>query len=132
MIEVEEKEEIRKLYFRKRWSIRKITKEPRHSRKMVRWVLNDLYPPMSRRKAPFPERMLGLAKHIIDTYLKEDEKRYEKQRQHIVRRIYHRLIEEDGFEGSESTVRREVRCGKKKIKRGIYSSEVRSRVLCPS
>ena len=102
---------------------RKNHKELRHSRKTVKWALNDPYPPMYRRKVPFPERVLGLAKHIIDTYLKEDEKRYKKQRQHIVRRIYHRLIEENGFEGSESTVRRDARCGKRKTKRGIYSSE---------
>ena len=115
MIKVEEKEEIRKLYFRKRWSIRKIARELHHSRKTVRRALNDPYSPVYRRKAPPPERVLGPIKHIIDTYLKEDEKRPRKQR-HTARRIYHRLVEEHDFKGSESTVRRYVRAlrGKQK------------------
>ena len=108
MIKVEEKEEIRKLYFRRRWSIRKIARELHHSRKTVRRALNDAGPPVYRRKVPAPERVLGPVKHIIDTYLKEDEKRPKKQR-HTARRIYYRLVEEHGFKGSESTVRRYVR-----------------------
>lgn len=108
MIKVEEKEKIRKLYFRKRWSIRKIATELHHSRKTVRRALNDAYPPVYRRKAPPPQRVLGPVKHIIDTYLKEDEKRPKKQR-HTARRIYRRLVEEHNFKGSESTVRRYAR-----------------------
>ncbi len=115
MIKVEEKEEIRKLYFRKRWSMRRVTRELHHSRKTVRRALDDPYPPVYRRKTPPPERVLGSVKHIIDTCLKEDEGRPKKQR-HTARRIYHRLAEEHGFKGSESTVRRYVRevRGKKK------------------
>lgn len=115
MIKVEEKEEIRKLYFRRRWSIRKIARECHHSRKTVRRALNDAYPPVYRRKASPPERVLGSVKHIIDTYLKEDEKRPRKQR-HTARRIYHRLVEEHRFKGSESTVRRYVRAVRGKQK----------------
>jgi len=70
---------------------------------------------VSRRKVPPPERVLGRVKHIIHTYLKQDEKRPKKQR-HTARRIYDRLVEEHGFKGSESTVRRYVRAVKGKQK----------------
>lgn len=49
---MEEKEEITKLYFRKRWSIKKIARERHHSRKTVRRAPNDPYPPVYRTKAP--------------------------------------------------------------------------------
>ena len=39
MIKVEDKEEIRRLYFWRRWSIRKIARELGHSRKTVRKAL---------------------------------------------------------------------------------------------
>lgn len=108
MIKVEGKEEIRKLYFRKHWSIREIARKFHRSRKTVRRALNDADPPAYRRKTPLLQRVLGPVKHIIDTYLKEDKKRPEKQR-HTARRVYKRLVEEHGFKGSESTVRRYVR-----------------------
>lgn len=117
MIKVEEKEKIRKLYFRNRWSIRKISRELRHSRKTVRRALNDAGPPVYKRKAPPSEPVLEPVRHLMDTYLKEDERRPRKQR-HTARRIYHRLVEEHGFRGSESTVRRyvrKVRGGKKEV-----------------
>lgn len=60
-------------------------------------------------------RVLGPVKHIIDNYLQEDEKRPQEQR-HSARRIYHRLVEGHGFEGSESTVRRYVREKKAELK----------------
>lgn len=115
MIKVEGKEEMRKLYFRRRWSIRKIARELHCSRKTVRRALNDSGPPVYRRKVPPLQRVLGSVKHIIDTYLKEDKKRPRKQH-HTARRIYHRLVEEHGFKGSESTVRRYIREIKGKLK----------------
>jgi len=41
----------------------------------VRRALNDADPPVYKRKAPPLQRILGPVKHIIDTYLEEDEKR---------------------------------------------------------
>ncbi|RLE11240.1 hypothetical protein DRI96_06535 [Candidatus Aerophobetes bacterium] len=44
MIKVEDKEEIRRLYFRRCWSIRKIARELGHSRKTVRKALDKFFP----------------------------------------------------------------------------------------
>ena len=72
MIQVEEKEEIRKLYFRKRWSIRKIAREPHHSRRTVRRVLNDPYPP-SVQKENSSSRKGSWASEAYYRYLSERE-----------------------------------------------------------
>lgn len=108
MIKVEDKEEIRRLYFWRRWSIRKIARELGHSRKTVRKALNDASCPVYKRRTYSPQRVIGPVRHIIETFLEEDKKRPKKQR-HTARRIYKRLVEEYGFKGSESTVRKYVR-----------------------
>ena len=52
--------------------------------------------------------MLGPYLHLIDNWLKNDQKVKKKQR-HTARRIYQRLRDEYGFRGGESTVRDYVR-----------------------
>lgn len=111
MIKVDEKERIRKEYFRKRKSIREIAREFQHARKTVKKALMDPYPPVYKRKTPPPEPVLGPVKPIIDGWLSEDKDRPRKQR-HTARRIYHRLKKEYSFKGSESTVRKYVRSKK--------------------
>lgn len=108
MVEVEDKEEMRKLYFRRHWSIRRIAREFHCSRKTVRGALNDSGPPRYKRRVPPPQRVIGPVKHTIDGYLGVDKTSPRKQR-HTARRIYHRLVEEHQFKGSESTVRKYVR-----------------------
>jgi len=108
MVEVEDKEEMRKLYFRRRWSIRRIARELHCSRKTVRRALSDSGPPKYKRRVPPPEQVIGPVKPIIDSYLQEDKEAPKKQR-HTVRRIYQRLVDEHSFKGSESTVKRYVR-----------------------
>ncbi|MBE0479003.1 IS21 family transposase [Candidatus Aerophobetes bacterium] len=108
MIKVEDKEQMRKLYFRKRWSIRRIARELHCSRKTIRRALSDSAPPQYKRRVPPPERVIGPVKPIIDSYLNEDKIAPKKQR-HTVRRIFQRLVDEHTFQGSESTVKRYVR-----------------------
>ena len=108
MVEVEDKEEMRKLYFRRHWSIRRIARDLHCSRKTVRRALSDSGPPKYKRRVPPPERVIGPAKPIIDSYLQEDKEAPKKQR-HTVRRMYQRLVDEHSFKGSESTVKRYVR-----------------------
>jgi transposase len=58
--------------------------------------------------------VLGPYLNIIDRWLEQDKERPKKQR-HTARRIYHRLVEEHGFPGSENTVRRYVREAKVRL-----------------
>ena len=108
MIDVDEKELIRRDYFVLGLSMRCIARERGHSRHTVRRALADPGPPVYRRREPKPRPAIGSYTGIIDHWLAEDQQRPAKQR-HTARRIYHRLVAEYGFSGSESTVRRYVR-----------------------
>ena len=108
MIQVEEKEIIRRLYFIEGWSMRRIARERHHSRHTVRRALEDPGPPVYRRQAPRPRPVLGRFLGIIDRWLEEDRQRPPKQR-HTARRIHARLTSEFGFRGGESSVRQYVR-----------------------
>ncbi|WP_208595930.1 transposase [Desulfonatronovibrio hydrogenovorans] len=91
-------------------SIRELSRETGHSRNTIRKVLRDEYKVYkSRDNQPYP--VLDPYKAIIDQWLKKDKDRPKKQR-HTARRIYNRLVEEEGYQGSESTVRRYVRQAK--------------------
>lgn len=108
MIKVDEKERIRRAYFFQRKSIRQIAREFHHARRTVRKAIYDPAPPQYTRVVPATKPVLGPFAAIIDRWLDEDLSSPKKQR-HTARRVYHRLVEEHGFKGGESTVRRYVR-----------------------
>lgn len=73
-------------------------------RKYVR--MEDLSPKIpAKRRAP---SMLDDYAPLIDEWLEEDRKNWHKQRR-TARRVFERLVAEQGFEGSYSTVRRYVK-----------------------
>ena len=107
MIQVEEKEKIRRLYFIKRHSIRKIAREYHYSRKTVRKAIQDASVPEYHLSGAKPYPVMGPYLPIIERWLREDKYRPKKQR-HTAHRIYERLIDEHGFAGCERTVRKHV------------------------
>lgn len=107
MIKVDEKENIRRLYFIKRHSIRRIARENHYSRKTVRRAIADASVPEYHLSSPKPYKVMGPYLPIIENWLKEDKGRPEKQR-HTAHRIYIRLVKEHGFQGAERTVREHV------------------------
>lgn len=107
MIQVEERETIRKLYFRERHSIKRIARERHHSRKTVRKAIMEPGPPEYRLREAKPCPVLEPYKVIIDRWLEEDRRRPRKQR-HTGHRVYERLVAECGYGGGESTVRHYV------------------------
>ncbi|MFH1410360.1 MAG: IS21 family transposase [Patescibacteria group bacterium] len=62
-----------------------------------------------RNHQPFPA--LGNYMESIDSWLKSDRDKPKKQR-HTAHRIYNRLVDEHGYKGCESTVRRYVKLAK--------------------
>jgi transposase len=104
MIKVDEKENIRRLYFIKRHSIRWIARENHYSRKTIRKAISDASVPEYRLSTPKPRRVMGPYLPIIEKWLAEDKGRPEKQR-HTAHRIYDRLVSEHEFQGGERTVR---------------------------
>jgi transposase len=107
MIQVDEKETIRRLHFIRRHSIRGISKELHHSRKTVRKALRDASVPeyhlFKARSCP----VMDPFKAVIERWLEEDKIQPRKQR-HTAHRIYERLVNEHYFTGSERTVRQYV------------------------
>ena len=107
MITMDQYEYIRTAHRFYEKSIRQIQKETGHSRVTIRKVLEGEFPEYRRRSAkPYP--VLEQYRNTIEHWLKEDNENPKKQR-HTARRIYTRLVEEEGYAGSEVTVRRYVR-----------------------
>ena len=98
---------IRKLVLRDGWSIRKASRELRVSRQTVRKALGSSEPFSYRSRKPAACPAIDPYRGIIGAWLKEDETAPRKQR-HTAKRIFDRLVEEYGFAGAESTVRRHV------------------------
>ncbi len=88
-------------------SIRQIARETGHTRKTIRKVLAGWEPKYRRRQEPAARVMDAIAP-IIDGWLRADHDAPTKQR-HTAHRIWTRLVDEYGFTGAESTVRRWVR-----------------------
>jgi transposase len=107
MIQVDEKETIRRLYFIKRHSIRQIAEELNHSRKTVRKAIADASVPQYRLTASKASPVMGSYMNKVMEWLEADKSRPVKQR-HTAHRIYERLVGECGFTGAERTVREHV------------------------
>ena len=108
MIKVDEKENIRRLFFIKRYSVRRIAREYHYSRKTVRKAIQDSAVPEYHLTRPKPYRVMGSYLPIIQQWLEEDKNSPEKQR-HTAKRIYIRLASEHGFQGGLRTVQEHVR-----------------------
>ena len=119
MITMDQYEYIRTAHRVYEKSIRQIQKATGHSRVTIRKVLQGEFPEYKRRSSQsYP--VLEKHRETIQRWLKEDRENPKKQR-HTARRIYTRLIEEEGYEGSEVTVRRYVR--QVKAKEGMDTSD---------
>lgn len=81
-----------------------------HSRNTIKKAIRgEPWGYKERSRQPFP--VLNQYRTIIDSWLEGDRDRPTKQR-HTARRIYNRLVDEHGYRGGESTVRRYVRLTK--------------------
>jgi len=107
VLEVVDIEYIRKKHFVEGWSIRKISRQLKYARQTVRKALASSQIPKYNLQIPRPSPVMDPYRDIITTWLKNDEHAPPKQR-HTSKRIYDRLVEEYGFKGSDSTVRKFV------------------------
>lgn len=107
MIGMVDKEYIRKKHLIEGWSIRKISHSLGIARQTVRKALENSDIPQYNLVKTKPSPVLDPYKEIISNWLEEDKLAPRKQ-VHTARRIYDRLVEEYGFTGGESTVRRFV------------------------
>ncbi|MCI0528561.1 MAG: IS21 family transposase, partial [Nitrospira sp.] len=100
-------------------SIRGIVRDYGHSRNTVRKAIRGVSPGYERKK-PMVNPVMDAYREEILLWLKSDLTAPKKQR-HTAHRVYTRLVEEYGFSGAESTVRRYVRL--LKIEAGLYKQE---------
>ena len=103
MISVEDREKIRRAYFKENKSQRQIARELGHSRKTVRKAIESAEPGSYRLRQPRSAPVLGRYKARINELLEENERLPRKQR-YTGHRIY-RDIQAKGYSGAESTVR---------------------------
>ena len=114
MLTVDQYEFIRTAYRVYGKNISELARITGHSRNTIKKALKgEAWGYTDRKKQPFP--VLGKYLEIIDSWLEADKQVPKKQR-HTSRRIYHRLIEEHDYTGSESTVRRYVRLVKARLR----------------
>lgn len=101
-----EVEFIRKMHDRG-WSIRKISRHLGMSRPTVRKALRSAEIPKYNLAGSRPAPVMDGFSNIVLAWLEGDKHAPTKQR-HTAKRIYNRLVDEYGFKGGESTVRRFV------------------------
>ena len=121
---VEQFEEIRRDWAREGTTIRELARRHGVHRRAVRQALKSAEPPAKAKPRSRPHPRIGPYQQIIDQWLIDDKSAPRKQR-HTARRIYQRLIDEEGAELAESTVRRYVRI--RKLELSLATDEV----FCP-
>ena len=98
MLQVKNREQIRRAYYVEGKSMRQIGEELRHSYWTIRRVLDDIEPGRYRVSRSKPAPVLGPYKGRIEELLSESEKQPRKQR-YTGRKIYEMLCKE-GYGGS--------------------------------
>jgi transposase len=110
---VELYEQIRKAHERESLSIHELARRFQTHRRYVRQALESAVPP-SRKKPERKAPVLGPYHATIDGWLVADRTAPRKQR-HTARRVWERLVEEQGARVAESTVRDYVRAAKRRL-----------------
>lgn len=119
MINVEDREKIRRAYFVEHKSQRQIARETGHSRKTVKKAIESAEAEEYTLRKARPAPVLGPHKARIGELLEENERLPPKQR-YTTHGIY-KAIGAKGYEGSESTVRGYIaRQRREKKKRQVY------------
>ena len=101
-------------------NISELSRMTGHSRNTIKKAIRgEPWNYKERVHQPFP--VLDQYLEIIDKWLKGDKDQPTKQR-HSARRVYNRLVEEQGYQGSESTVRRYVMMARVKYGIGAFQA----------
>jgi len=119
MIQVDEREKIRRAYFFEHKSMRQIAREMKHSRTVVKEAIESAEAKEYTLREPRRAPVLGPYKARIDELLAENERLPPKQR-YTGHKIYEDIYGR-GYQGSESSVRRYIGLRRRdKKKRQVY------------
>jgi len=116
MIKVDDYERIRKAYYIESLSIREISRQYRHSRRLIRKALERPVPDRYQLSQPRNSNVLGMFRQRILDLLEESEKLPRKQR-YTAHKIFE-ILEEEGYTGCEGGVHNFVCRTKKKLEAG--------------
>jgi transposase len=106
MIRVDEYEKIRRAYYLEHKSVRRIAQEQGHSRKTVQKAVGSSEPQAYQRQAERAAPTLGRYKARIEGLLAESSQMPRKQ--HYTGHKIYEVIVKEGYQGSESSVRRYI------------------------
>jgi transposase len=118
MIQVEEREAIRRAHFVEGKTIRQIARELGHSRPTVRQALEGAEPSHYTLSTPRPAPRLGAYRATLDRLLEENKQLPHKQR-YTIHKMYVTICAA-GYTGAESTVRGYVGRQRRDRKRAVY------------
>jgi transposase len=113
-----QQEAVRKACLRDGKSQRAVSRELGMARNTVSKLLKESEPPRYRLSKEKARPVLDTYMSIIRAWLEADESAPKKQR-HTAKRIYDRLVEEYGYRGCESTIRKYVAELRVKVKEGF-------------
>lgn len=111
-------EQIRRDRDREGLSIRELARRHRVHRRAVRQALDSPLPPPRKKPAGRPAPVLGPYHDLIDEWLEGDREAPPKQR-HTAKRIWERLVTEEGARVAERTVREHVAQRRRELGLGI-------------
>jgi transposase len=106
MLTVEDFEAIRRAYYLEKKSIRQIARELHHSRRVIRRAINAPRPETYQRSIVKPAPVLGAFRTRVEALLAQNNQLPKKQH-YTARKIYATILAE-GYEGSESSVRKYI------------------------
>ena len=108
-------QDIRSRYFREGESIRQIARELGMSRRTVRRYIRSDGPWRYTLTKPRPRPVTDPITPLVRRIIEQDLALRNRKQRHTARRIYERLVEEHGFQGSERSVRRLVAAIKEEL-----------------
>jgi transposase len=118
MIQVEEREAIRRANFVEHKSIRAIARELKHGRDVIREALASAEPCAYTRKSPLLATRLGACRAAIDALLAENDNAPHKQ--HYTARNIFQQLNAQGYTGNDVTVRHGAQQRQSECKRLVF------------
>ena len=119
MLDMVEKDRIRRMVLVEGKSIRQVARETGHSRNTITKMLASSEVPRYTASGARDRPVLGPFTPLIDQWVAEDEQKPKKKRR-TAERMYRILDKEHGFKGAKSTLRRYVGQARRKARHKVY------------